>query len=85
MEAIVISIHDHPERTSREVIRTFLNTYQPDAVRHILLEIFCTYAVSPRKNLFGLDMTNIEVAGLFDGLIELTTLAHELRDHFETG
>jgi hypothetical protein len=85
MEAIVINIQHHQERTPQQMVRSFLNTYQPETVELMLWEVFFTYAVCPERNLLGMEITDDEVASLFDGLNNLVTAAHALGDYFETG
>jgi hypothetical protein len=62
MDAIVIDIHNHPARTPQQVIRCFLAAHQPDTVELMLWEIFGNYAVSEKKNLLGMKITDTDVA-----------------------
>ena len=85
MEAIVISIQDHPARTPQQVIRSFLTAHRPEDMELMLWEVLGSYSVSSKKNLFGGNITDTDVAMLFDGLIDMVAAVHALKDYFETG
>lgn len=67
-------------KKAHEVLELFYGKYGVDRVRLVLLSVLQAYALNDKKGFLDLNIGEVEVAEVFDGLVDLVAAVRALME-----
>jgi hypothetical protein len=81
----ILNLWDFSVRSPEQVVRVFLELYDQEKVRLQLWEVFRGFAVNDDKGLLALRVEELDVALLFDQLVDLVGAVQRLKIEIPSG
>ncbi len=85
MDALIVDLKEFNRRTPEQVVRVFFTLFSKVTVQAQLWEAFRWYAINDERGVAGLNGQEVELALLFDHLIDLVDALQVLREGTSAG